>query len=71
VEKKGLSQVSDTDILEAAVRRVLDRSPDEVSAYRNGKVKLFVYFIGQIMKETRGKANPKLVNEILEKWLSG
>jgi len=71
VEKKGLSQVSDTDILEAAVRRVLDRSPDEVSAYRDGKVKLFAYFIGQIMKETRGKANPKLVNEILEKWLSG
>jgi len=71
VEKRGLVQVSDTDILEAAVRHVLDRSPDEVSAYRDGKVKLFGYFIGQIMKETRGKANPKLVNEILEKWLSG
>ncbi len=71
VEEKGLVQVTDRDALEAAVDTVLSRHPDEVSTYRNGKTKLLGFFVGQIMKETRGKANPKVVNEILREKLGG
>jgi len=71
VEKQGLIQVSDTAVLEEAVRRVLERFTGEVAAYRSGKVKLLGFFVGQVMKETKGKANPKRVNEILTKHLDG
>ncbi len=71
VEKKGLVQVSDARVLEAAVQQVLRQSPEEVQAYRAGKTKLLGYFVGQVMKATKGKANPGLVNEILKKQLSG
>ncbi len=70
VEEKGLVQVSDESALAAIVEDVIARHPDEVSAYREGKTKLFGYFVGQIMKATRGKANPKRVNEILKRKLS-
>ena len=69
VEEKGLVQITDTGIIEAAVSDVISSHPDEVEAYRNGKTKLLGFFVGQIMKATRGKANPKLVNALLKKML--
>jgi len=66
VEEKGLVQVTDAGAIEAAVDAVLARCPDEVEAYKGGKTKLLGFFVGQVMKETKGKANPKAVNEILK-----
>ena len=71
VEAKGLVQVTDTGVIEETVDHVLAANPDLLEAYRNGKEKLFGHFVGQVMKETRGKANPKLVNELLKKKLKG
>ena len=70
VAAKGLAQVSDAGELEAVVARVLAAAPDEVAAYREGKKKLMGFFVGQVMRETRGQANPKLVNEILRRMLA-
>ncbi len=69
VEQKGLVQLTDTNAIEEVVEKVLTGSPKEVEAYKNGKTKLFGYFVGQVMKETKGKANPKVVNDILRKKL--
>jgi aspartyl-tRNA(Asn)/glutamyl-tRNA(Gln) amidotransferase subunit B len=66
VTEKGLVQVSDTGEIEAVVYRVLAEHPDEVRAYRNGKTKLLGFFVGQVMQATRGRANPRLVNELLK-----
>lgn len=66
VEEKGLVQVSDADALEDIVTAVLSRCQKEVADYQNGKTKLFGFFVGQVMKETKGKANPKIVNDILK-----
>ena len=69
VEEKGLVQISDTAAIDAVVAKIISDNPKEVEAYQNGKKKLLGFFVGQVMKETRGKANPKLVNEILRKKL--
>jgi aspartyl-tRNA(Asn)/glutamyl-tRNA(Gln) amidotransferase subunit B len=69
VEEKGLVQISDTGVIETAVSEVISSHPGEVDAYRKGKTKLLGFFVGQIMKATRGKANPKLVNALLKKML--
>ncbi len=69
VEAKGLVQVTDTDAIEAVVAEVLSDNAKEVEAYRNGKTKLLGFFVGQVMKATKGKANPQIVNEILRKEL--
>lgn len=71
VEEKGLVQVTDTDEIAGAVRRVLAENRREVSDYKAGKTKLFGFFVGQVMKETRGKANPKIVNDLMKKMLEG
>jgi len=71
VELKGMKQVSDTDELERIVERVLEANPDEVDKYRSGKTGLIGYFVGQVMKETRGQANPQVVNEVLARKLGG
>jgi len=71
VKEKSLVQVTDTDAIEKVVDRVLTASEKEVEAYKGGKTKLLGFFVGQVMKETRGKANPKMVNEILRKKLDG
>lgn len=71
VEEKGLVQVSDESELEQVIDSVLEENPDEVSAYRAGKTKLMGFFVGQVMKKTKGKANPRLVNQILGRKLSG
>jgi aspartyl-tRNA(Asn)/glutamyl-tRNA(Gln) amidotransferase subunit B len=69
VEEKGLVQVSDTSAIESVVDGVLSAHEEEVEAYRGGKTKLLGFFVGQVMKETRGKANPQIVNEILREKL--
>ncbi len=69
VEDKGLVQISDSSAIEDIISKVLAGCSAEVEAYRNGKTKLLGFFVGQVMKETRGKANPKMVNEILRKKL--
>jgi len=68
-DEKGLTQVSDTGALEETVAKVLAASPKEVESYRGGKTGLLSFFVGQVMKETRGKANPKIVQEVLKKTL--
>ena len=69
VEEKGLVQVSDADALGAIVAKVLADNSTQVTDYKNGKTKLIGYFVGQVMKLTKGQANPKMVNEILRKRL--
>lgn len=71
VKGKGLVQISDSSALEAAVGKVLADNPAEVEAFRGGKTKLISFFVGQVMRATRGKANPALVNELLAKKLAG
>jgi aspartyl-tRNA(Asn)/glutamyl-tRNA(Gln) amidotransferase subunit B len=68
VEERGLKQVTDTGALEAAVKAVIDANPGQVAAYK-AKPTLFGWFVGQVMKSTGGKANPKVVNELLKKAL--
>ncbi len=69
VAEKGLVQVSDAGAIEAAVDAVLARCPEEVAAYRGGKTKLLGFFVGQVMKETGGKANPQVANRVLKSRL--
>lgn len=69
VKEKGLAQISDSSALETAVDEVIAANPAEVEAYRGGKTKLISFFVGQIMRATKGKANPALVNELLAKKL--
>ncbi len=69
VKEKGLVQVTDESAIKAVVEKVLEECSKEVENYKNGKTKLFGFFVGQVMKETKGKANPKIVNEILKDLL--
>lgn len=69
VEEKGLKQVTDTSAIEAVIDSVIADNPDNVAAYRNGKTALRGWFVGQVMKESKGKANPQMVNELLDKKL--
>ncbi len=70
VKEKGLVQVSDESEIEKAVDEALAKNPGEVERFRAGDEKLMGFFVGQIMKATKGKANPKIVNELLKKKLS-
>ena len=70
VEEKGMTQISDQSEIEDIVSRILADHPDEISRYKAGDQKLIGFFVGKVMKETQGKANPKVVNEILRKGLS-
>jgi aspartyl-tRNA(Asn)/glutamyl-tRNA(Gln) amidotransferase subunit B len=69
VEEKGLVQVSDSSTIDPVVDSIIAGHPDEVQRYRAGQKKVMGFFVGQVMKATKGKANPKLVNEILMKKL--
>ncbi|MGD8897887.1 MAG: Asp-tRNA(Asn)/Glu-tRNA(Gln) amidotransferase GatCAB subunit B, partial [Acidobacteriota bacterium] len=69
VEREGLVQLSDEDALQATVAEVLEASPDQVAAYRGGKKAAIGWFVGQVMKKTGGKANPRVVNTLLKKAL--
>lgn len=69
VEEKGLVQVTDSDAIEAVIDEVLASAPDNVAAYKNGKQGLFGWFVGQVMKASKGKANPGIVNKLLKEKL--
>ena len=71
VEARGLRQITDAGAIEAAVETALAEYADKVAEYRAGKTKLLGFFVGQVMKATAGKANPKLVNEVLRAKLGG
>ena len=70
VEDKGLKQESDPKELEKIVLKIIATNKDKVEEYKSGKEKLFGFFVGQVMKHSGGKANPKLVNDILKEKLS-
>jgi aspartyl-tRNA(Asn)/glutamyl-tRNA(Gln) amidotransferase subunit B len=70
IEEKGLVQIQDESVLEDIAKKIIDANPDQVNAYKGGKDRLFGFFVGQVMKETQGKANPQGVNKILKKLLN-
>jgi aspartyl-tRNA(Asn)/glutamyl-tRNA(Gln) amidotransferase subunit B len=69
VKEKNLLQISDSSAIEAIIQKIIDANLNQVKEYHSGKEKVFGFFVGQIMKESKGKANPKLVNEILKSKL--
>ena len=69
IEQQGLKQISDVSAIEGIIKEVLDNNPKQIEQYRGGQEKLFGFFVGQVMKATQGKANPKQVNELLRKLL--
>jgi aspartyl-tRNA(Asn)/glutamyl-tRNA(Gln) amidotransferase subunit B len=71
VEEKGLRQVTDTGAIDAVIDAVMAANQDKVAEYRGGKDKLFGFFVGQVMKESGGKANPGMVNQALKAKLAG
>ena len=70
IDEKGLSQISDENEIESLVDNVLNSNPENVKKYKNGKDKLFGFFVGEAMKLSKGKANPKIVNDLIKKKLS-
>ena len=69
IKDKGLVQIQDESVLEEIAQKIVNDNPSQVGAYKGGKDKLFGFFVGQVMKETQGKANPKSVNDILKNLL--
>jgi len=71
IESKGLKQQSDPKALEKIINEILKKNQKNVEKYKSGKEKIFGFFVGEVMKVSKGKANPQLVNEILKKLLKG
>ncbi|WP_429885457.1 Asp-tRNA(Asn)/Glu-tRNA(Gln) amidotransferase subunit GatB, partial [Geoalkalibacter halelectricus] len=71
IAEKGLKQVTDTGAIEAVIDEILAANPAQVEEYRGGKEKVFGFFVGQVMKASKGKANPAAVNDLLKKKLAG
>ena len=71
IDARGLKQITDTGAIEAIVDKVIEANPSQVAEYKAGKDKLIGFFVGQVMKETQGKANPGQVNQLLKKKLDG
>jgi aspartyl-tRNA(Asn)/glutamyl-tRNA(Gln) amidotransferase subunit B len=71
IEAKGLKQVTDSGAIEATIDAIIAANPGQVEQYRAGKDKLFGFFVGQVMKQTGGKANPQQVNALLTEKLKG
>ncbi|HAS51281.1 MAG TPA: Asp-tRNA(Asn)/Glu-tRNA(Gln) amidotransferase GatCAB subunit B [Gammaproteobacteria bacterium] len=71
IEKRGLRQITDTSAIEKVIDDVMAASPDQLAQYRGGKDKLFGFFVGQVMKQSKGKANPQQVNDLLMEKLKG
>ncbi len=69
VREKGLEQVSDSGAIEKIIDEVIAANQAQVEAYRGGKEGLFGFFVGQVMKASKGTANPKIVNEVLKEKL--
>ena len=70
IDKKGLKQITNIREIESLIDKVLNNNKDKVDEYKSGKEKLFGYFVGQVMQETKGTANPGIVNDILKKKLA-
>ena len=70
VKEKGLEQVGSVEELEKIVKEIIDQNPDNVALYKSGKDRIFGFFVGQCMKKTQGKGNPKIIQELLKKHLS-
>jgi aspartyl-tRNA(Asn)/glutamyl-tRNA(Gln) amidotransferase subunit B len=70
ISERGFEQISDTAAIEKIVDAVIEKNENQVTAYRNGNEKLFGFFVGQVMKASEGKANPKVVNEVLKAKLA-
>lgn len=70
IEQQGLKQVTDTGAIEAAVDQVIADNPDQVQQLKDGKDKVLGFLVGQVMKLTKGKANPKLANELMRKKIN-
>ena len=71
IDEKGMRQVTDTGAIDAVIREVMDANAGLVEQYRAGKDRRLGFFVGQVMKASRGKANPELVNERLRELLKG
>ncbi len=71
IETKGLKQQSDPKALEELIDKVIQNNAEKVTEYKSGKDKLFGFFVGQVMKESKGKGNPQLINKILKEKLNG
>jgi len=69
VTAEGLAQISDTSAIELAAREVIEKNPDNVAKFRSGNEGVFKFFVGQVMRATRGQANPQTVNDIVRKLL--
>ena len=69
VDEKGLKQITDTSAIESAIDKVINNNPSQVEEFNSGKDKVIGFLVGQVMKETKGKANPQMVNEILRNML--
>ena len=69
IQSEGLEQVTDDKEIESMIDEVINNNPEQLEQYRSGKDRLFGFFVGQVMKASQGKANPKQVNDILRKKL--
>jgi aspartyl-tRNA(Asn)/glutamyl-tRNA(Gln) amidotransferase subunit B len=69
IAEKGFEQISDRGQIEKIVDEIIEKNENQVNAYRGGNEKLFGFFVGQVMKASGGKANPKIVNEVLKQKL--
>ncbi|MFA7327074.1 MAG: Asp-tRNA(Asn)/Glu-tRNA(Gln) amidotransferase subunit GatB [Candidatus Kapaibacterium sp.] len=69
VEEKGLKQVSDTSVIDDLVKGVIEANPDSVEKFKSGNAKVKGFFVGQVMKESKGKANPQIVSDLVDKYL--
>jgi len=69
IEANGLKQVSDSGAIDAMIQAIMDANPNQLEAYRGGKEKLFGFFVGQVMKASKGQANPAMVNQRLKELL--
>jgi glutaminyl-tRNA synthetase len=70
VEAKGLTQISDPEVIEPIIEEVISKNPDNVAKYKAGNTKLLGFFVGQVLKATGGKANPKVVHALVAKALA-
>ena len=71
IEKQGLKQITDTGAIEKIIDEIIAANQDQVEQYRSGKDKVFGFFVGQVMKVSKGKANPQQVNQLLKDKLKG
>ncbi|NPB05170.1 MAG: Asp-tRNA(Asn)/Glu-tRNA(Gln) amidotransferase GatCAB subunit B, partial [Aquificae bacterium] len=69
VEEKGLKQITDEGAIKQVVEEVLKENPDAVQKYKEGQTKVIGFLVGQVMRKTKGKANPQLVNKLLRQLL--